>query len=146
MQQILARKNVQKTKFEAAEMIVDPWNQRVFIGLEISNSASMESIAQGASAWGTKRPYIRALHAKKATAMRPDAIFFLLQCGANPPNYGLTLSCFSLSCNPGAISLIRVAFYMESENHAVWSPLLRLLGIAFMPGHAHCTVFRKRRA
>ena len=25
MQQVLARKNVQKTKFEAAEMILDPW-------------------------------------------------------------------------------------------------------------------------
>ena len=29
MQQVLARKNVQKTKFEAAEMIVDPWNQQI---------------------------------------------------------------------------------------------------------------------
>ena len=28
MQQVLARKNVQKTKLEAAEMIVDPWNQK----------------------------------------------------------------------------------------------------------------------
>ena len=28
MQQVLARKSVQKTKFEAAEMIVDPWNQK----------------------------------------------------------------------------------------------------------------------
>ena len=26
--QVLAGKNVQKTKFEAAEMIVDPWNQQ----------------------------------------------------------------------------------------------------------------------
>ena len=28
MQQGMARKNVQKTKFEAAEMILDPWNPR----------------------------------------------------------------------------------------------------------------------
>ena len=28
MQQVLARKDVQKTKLEAAEMILDPWNQR----------------------------------------------------------------------------------------------------------------------
>ena len=28
MQQVLARRNVQKTKFEAAEMIVDPWNKQ----------------------------------------------------------------------------------------------------------------------
>ena len=31
-------------------------------------------------------------------------------------NYGLFLDCFSLSCNPGAISLSRIAFHMESEN------------------------------
>ena len=29
MQQVLARKNVQKTTFEAAEVILDPWNQQV---------------------------------------------------------------------------------------------------------------------
>ena len=29
MQHVLARKNVQSTKFEAAEMIVDPWNQQI---------------------------------------------------------------------------------------------------------------------
>ena len=29
MQQVLAQKNVQKIKFEAAEMILDPWNQQV---------------------------------------------------------------------------------------------------------------------
>ena len=29
MQQVSARKNVQKTKFEAAEMILDPWNQQL---------------------------------------------------------------------------------------------------------------------
>ena len=28
MQQVWARKNVQETKFEAAEMILDPWNQQ----------------------------------------------------------------------------------------------------------------------
>ena len=28
MQQVLARKNVQKTKFKATEMILDPWNQQ----------------------------------------------------------------------------------------------------------------------
>ena len=29
MQQVLGRKYVQNTKFEAAEMIVDPWNQQI---------------------------------------------------------------------------------------------------------------------
>ena len=29
VQQVLARKNVQKTKFEAADMIVDPWKQQI---------------------------------------------------------------------------------------------------------------------
>ena len=29
MQQVLARKNVQKTKLEAAEMILDPCNQQI---------------------------------------------------------------------------------------------------------------------
>ena len=28
MQQVLERKNVQKTTFEAAEMILGPWNQQ----------------------------------------------------------------------------------------------------------------------
>ena len=39
--------------------------------------------------------------------MRPNAIFFLLQCGAKPQNYGLVLACSSLSCNPGALNLSR---------------------------------------
>ena len=29
MQQVLARKNVQKTTFEAAEMMLGPWNQQI---------------------------------------------------------------------------------------------------------------------
>ena len=29
MQQVLARKNVQKTKFEAAEMILDLWDRQI---------------------------------------------------------------------------------------------------------------------
>ena len=29
-QQVLARKNVQKTTFEAAEMMLGPWNQQTF--------------------------------------------------------------------------------------------------------------------
>ena len=61
--------------------------------------------------------------------MRPDAIFFLLHCGAKPQNYGLVLACFSLSCNPDAIGLSRVAFHMESEKQAVPSPLLKLPAI-----------------
>ena len=36
-QQVLARKNVQKTKFEAAEMILDPWNQQVDSKADIYN-------------------------------------------------------------------------------------------------------------
>ena len=31
--QVMARKNVQKTKFEAAGMILDPWNQQILLGL-----------------------------------------------------------------------------------------------------------------
>ena len=41
MQQVLARKNVQKTKFEAAEMILDPWNQQLKDGL-IFGDVSLE--------------------------------------------------------------------------------------------------------
>ena len=69
---------------------------------------------------GTKPPYIRALQSamrgrlQKTTAMRPNTIFFLLHGGAKPQNYGLVLTCFSLSCNPGAMSC--VAFHMVSEN------------------------------
>ena len=44
-------------------------------------------------------------------------------------NYGLVLACFSLSCSPGAISLSRVAFHMESEKHTVSSPWTRRSGI-----------------
>ena len=62
---------------------------------------------------------------QKATALRSGAIFFLLHCGAKPQNYGLVLDFFSLSCNLGAINLSRVAFYMESEKHAVSSAFLK---------------------
>ena len=60
---------------------------------------------QGALAWEAKRPYICVLQCGmrgclfKATAMWPNFIFFLLHCGGNPPNYGLILACFCLSCN-----------------------------------------------
>ena len=30
MQQVMARKNVQKTKFEAAGIVLDPWNQQKY--------------------------------------------------------------------------------------------------------------------
>ena len=63
---------------------------------------------------------------QKATAVRPNTIFFLLLCGTKPQNYGLVLAYFSLSCNPFAISLSRVAFHMESKKHAVLSPPLKL--------------------
>ena len=33
MRQVLPRKTVQKTKFEAAEMILDPWNQQMICPL-----------------------------------------------------------------------------------------------------------------
>ena len=33
MQQVLGRKNVQKTKFEAAEIILDSWNQETLCNL-----------------------------------------------------------------------------------------------------------------
>ena len=52
---------------------------------------------QGALAGETKRPYIRTLRCamrgclQKATAMRPNAIFFLLRCGPESRNYGLSL-------------------------------------------------------
>ena len=87
---------------------------------------------EGASAGETKRPYIRALQCamlaclQKATAKCPYAIFFLLRCGATPQNYGLVLACFSLLCNPSAISLCLVAFHMQSEKQAVSSPQLKL--------------------
>ena len=90
---------------------------------------------QGALAVETKRPYIRTLQCamcgclQKATAMRPNAIFFLLHCCNKPQNYGLALVCFALSCNPGAINLSRVVYiHMESEKHAVSSPRLKLPG------------------
>ena len=79
----------------------------------------------GALAEDTERPYIRALQCamclclQKATAMRSNAIFFLLHCGAKHQNYDLVLACFSLLCNPNAINLSRVAFHMESEKHAI---------------------------
>ena len=78
---------------------------------------------QGALTGEMKRPYICALQyamhgcLQKATAVRPNTIFFLLHCGAKPQNYGLVLTCFSLSCNLGPISLSRVSFIMESEKH-----------------------------
>ena len=67
------------------------------------------------------------------------AILFLLLCGAKLQNYGLVLACFSLSCSPGAISLNRVAFHMESEKHAVsfkasWKDLI----------NAHCNGYGGR--
>ena len=90
-------------------------------------------VEQGSLAGETKLPYIRTLQCamhgclKKATVTRSDAIFFLLHCGAKPPNYGLILASFSLACNLGTISLSRVAFHMESEKRAVSSPpLLKL--------------------
>ena len=58
--------------------------------------------------------------------MRPNAISFLLHYGAKLENYGLVLTCFSLSCYPSAVSLSRVAFHMEFEKYAVSSPLLKL--------------------
>ena len=44
------------------------------------------------------------------TAMCPDTIFFLLHCGAKPPNYGRILTHFSLSCNLVPRSLNCIAF------------------------------------
>ena len=63
---------------------------------------------------------------QKATTMRLNAILFLLHCGAKPPDCGLILAFFSLSCNWGAISVNRVALYIESEKYAVSSPPLKL--------------------
>ena len=96
---------------------------------------------QGALVREKKRSYICALqgatrgYLKKATAMRPNAIFFSQHCGAKPQNYGIVLACFSLSCNPGAISLSRVAFHMGSETRrfaakTLWyvSTRFRILG------------------
>ena len=85
--------------------------------------------SQGALAGEAKRSHIRALQCamraclQKATTMRPNAIFFLLHCGPKPQNYGLVLASFPLLCNPGAISLSRVAFHMESENTFLSPPL-----------------------
>ena len=68
-----------------------------------------------------KGPYIRKLQCavraflQKAVAVRSYAIFFPLYCGTKPQNYGLVLACFSLSCNPGAMSLSSVAFHMDSD-------------------------------
>ena len=82
----------------------------------------------------TKRPYIPALQCvmhgclKKASAMRPNAIFDLLHYGAKPQNYGLILACFSLSCYLGAVSLSCAAFHMESEIYAISSSPLKLHG------------------
>ena len=75
-----------------------------------------------------KQLYIRELQCamwgclQKATAMLPNDLFFLLHCGARPQNYGLVLACCSLSRNPDAIRLSRVAFHMESENTPFVSP------------------------
>ena len=91
-------------------------------GSEPAISAEQRTLAGGGGGGGTKQPYIRALQCamrgclKKATALRPNAISFLLQCGTKLPKLVLVLACFFLSCNPGAISLSRVAFHMESEN------------------------------
>ena len=43
-QQVLARKNVQKTTFEAAQMILGPWNQQIlsFTKFEIFKSQQHE--------------------------------------------------------------------------------------------------------
>ena len=87
---------------------------------------------QGDLAGETKRPYICALQCpmrrclRKATAMRPNAIFFLLHFGAKPQNYGFGLAHFSLSCILNAISLSRIVFHMESEKHTVSFPMLKL--------------------
>ena len=96
----------------------------------------MYSSAQRALAGETKRTYIHAMQCamcwclQKATAMRPNTIFFLLHFGAKPQNYGFVLACFSLWCNLGAICLSRIAFHIESEKYAVSSPLLKLPGSA----------------
>ena len=85
---------------------------------------------QGAQVGERKWPYIRAPQCamrgcvQKATTMRPSAIFFLLHCVAKLQNYGLVLDCFSLSCNPGAISLF--TFHKESEKHIVSSHPLKV--------------------
>ena len=87
---------------------------------------------QGALAGETEQAYICALQCvmrgclQKAFTMGPNAIFFLLHCGAKPQSYGLVLTCFSLLCNPGALSLTYAAFHIQSEKHAVSSPSLKL--------------------
>ena len=96
---------------------------------------NISGIHQGVLAWETKRPYIRALQCamrrclQKATALRPNAIFFLLHYGTKHKNYGLVFACLSLSCNTGAVSISSVAFDMESEKHTISSPPLKLPGI-----------------
>ena len=47
MQQVVARKNVQKTKPEAAENILDPWNQQYFTFLEGTFSAQANTCPIG---------------------------------------------------------------------------------------------------
>ena len=37
-QQVLARKNVQKTKFEATEMMLGPWNQQIIENSQTSSA------------------------------------------------------------------------------------------------------------
>ena len=82
----------------------------------------------------TKRKYIRAMQCamggclQKATALHPNAIFFFFALLRQAPKLWPVLNCFSISCNPGAISLSHVAFHMESERHAVSSPQLKLPG------------------
>ena len=90
---------------------------------------------QGALAGETERPCIRALEFAmlrcllKSTTMRPSSIFFLLHCGARPQNYDPDRSLVSLFCVIGVpLSLSCIAFHMESEKHAVSSPLLKLPG------------------
>ena len=55
---------------------------------------------QGALAGETVYSHVQCIMRwclQKAIAMRPNAIFFSLHCGAKLPNYGLVLACFSLS-------------------------------------------------
>ena len=53
----------------------------------------------------------------KASAMWPNAIFFLLHCGAKTPKLSPRSRLFVslVSCNPSAISLICVAFHKGFE-------------------------------
>ena len=88
---------------------------------------------QGVLTRETKRPYIRELQyamcLQKATAMCPNAIFFCCIVATNHKTMASFSLVFSISYNPGAISLSRVAFHMESEKHDVLSPPLKLLGL-----------------